>query len=71
MNRATAIKRGAEFGAKHAIEGGRISDAAKSLGLSRTRDTVTYPAFERAYDMAWQKAFFSQPEIQEVLNATR
>jgi len=59
MNRATARKRGAELGARNAMRGGRIADAAKSVGLCPSRDAATYPEFERAYDIAWQKAFFS------------
>lgn len=67
MNRATARKRGAELGARNAIHGGRIADAAKSVGLCPSRDTVTYPEFERAYDMAWQKTFFANMTNAEKL----
>ena len=70
MNRATARNLGAKAGEHAAIHGGRMADAAKAVGLCPGRDSVTYPEFCRAYDLAWQKAFFSQPQIEEVLNAT-
>lgn len=59
MNKVTAKKYGDQDGEHAAEHGGRIIDYAKKRGLCSSRDTVTYPVYERAYDLAWQRAFFA------------